>query len=456
MKRKTDKAMDSYHRQGGVCDFHLNDKQERRISKLVLNNFNWCFMIIFLLPVCLYAIEGNEPEAQLELVSPEIKQKELDTTKIIIPKHLFETYINFKYGNTEWGKEYGLNLGSKKINKSFDLKAEKVEDKSLIGGNIRLNHIGSNNLTEFNTKAFAYSLNNEWYKNCIFDLNEKIFMGNNILKTSGSLLYENEALWDAIILFGRNIKEKIFIGVGISAPYILPAIQINWNVNCNLVINSSYNSKKATNTNEDIYILQPYSKVNPGLRNENYMSAIKIKFLFANNVNTEFEYKQVENGIYFRQINDSLEPVNIGFYKLNKWNWDLSFIVSKFKEKVSLEYMPTKPDYYLPFPDFGRERIFAMYSIPEFSGKNFLAISIPYGIELGMESKYMGKRGMYYAYLVGDTLPEYWIHNMVIAKEFNNITIWGEISNLTNTKYEIIKGLDGYGTSVEAGIKINI
>ncbi|MDD2889972.1 MAG: hypothetical protein PHE49_04945 [bacterium] len=441
---------------------HLYQTTNKELSKL--SQLSWCLIIIILLlcivelfPVCLYAIEGNEPEAKLELISPEIKQKELDTTKIVIPEHFFETYGEVKYGNTEYGKEYGLALGSKKIDKFFELKAEKVEDKSLIGGNIERNHIGSNNLTEFKTKAFVYNLNNEWYKNCMFDLNEEVVRGKNIFKTSGSLLYEKEVLWDAMVLLGRNIKEKIFIGAGVCMPYIAPAIQINWNVNDKLVINSIYNSKKVTNTNEDIYILHPYIKVIPNLLHENYLSTAKIEFLFVNNVNTTIEYKQVENKIYFCQINDFLEPVNLNFYKkLNKWNWNLSFMASKFRDTVSCEYIPTKPDYYFSStPYFGRPKNFAIYSIPEFSGKNFLAISIPCGIELGIESKYMGKRDVYYS--CPDYIsPDYWLHNMVIAKEFRNIKVWGKISNLTNTKYEIIKGIDGYGASIEAGIKLSI
>ncbi|MDD5529340.1 MAG: hypothetical protein PHX21_04845 [bacterium] len=411
------------------------------------NNFNWWLIIIFLFPLYLYAIEGNEPEAQLELVSPEIKQKELDTTKIIMPKHLFETYINSKYGNTEYGREYGLALGSKKINKSFELKAEKVEDKSLMGGNIGITNIGRNNLTELKTKAFAYSVENEWYKNCIFDLNEEICMGNNILKTSGSFLYENEVLCEEMVLLGRNLKKRIFIGAGISIPYSTPVIQINWNVNDKLVINSIYNSKKVTTTMENMYITQRNLIIDPDLNHERYSSTAEIKFLFGNNLNTGIKYSEIENKIDFIQIGDSLKPINI-YNTIDKWDFNLNFVVLRFRDTISFEYMPTKSNYYLP-------KLF---------GKNILAISIPYDIQLNIESKYAGER-MVYKY-TGErtyhfshptyTLPDYWIYNMVIAKEFKNITVWGKISNLTNTKYEILKEVDGYGTSVEAGIKVNI
>lgn len=387
-------------------------------------------------PFPTYAVEGNNPKLRLDLIPPEVKAKDLDTTKLPMPD-LFGLFFTSKYGYTDYGKEYKLAFQKEGVNNSIGIGIIGIDDclsyrctaccvrKANVSANLGLRKIGKNTVLETEMKANEYKINQQNYNNYTANFGGTFFGSQNILKTEISVMYEDELLWDAMLMLARNPINDVFAGIGICMPYIAPAVQLNWNVNNKVTVNALYKHKEVTSTFEEMYLTQPYIEVNPNLKHETYSIAM-IKLIFGKNVEISGAYKYAVNAL------DFIHPTYPGnMEKTDKWESEIGFNLNRLENKTSFEYVPS-----------------SKYYTPKLKVKNILAFLFPYGIEMKMENQYIGERST--------NLTDYFLYGLVIAKKFRHLDVWLKGSNLTNTKYYIVDYTEGYGPAFQAGIKFRI
>lgn len=403
-----------------------------------MGKFILLYSIFFLFPTVVYAIEGNEPSLELELLPPEVKFKEFPEESLKIPEVKIPSFsIYSQFGKGKFGEEYEVKITRNNVNNALALQFIKIEDKINFDSKIEGRKIGRFNITEIGMEFRGGSprrckieacLGDDWHANATLDLNERIFIGENVLKILGSCLYESEFIGDYAILPGRKLRENLFTGIGISGPRLAPFIQINGFMD-NFLFSISHRSKKVTETFYNIYVKYPwgcYSDVNDEYWNS--VSAIRAEI---QNMSVELNYKEIGDAIFWRVYGDFIEPVNRGEdyefearTKLQLWKFKITSFL-KHRERESNEYL---------------------YSLfPGILLNNRLDISCPYDIKISLENEYGKER---------EPLSDYSLFSITVAKRFGYLNLWCKVNNFTNTEYEIIKGIRGGKSCVQGGVEI--
>ncbi len=411
-------------------------------------------------PTSLGAVEGNEPVPELELPLPELEETlkiwQSDTFRCTSSKiHFPDFYLGLKFGESELGEGYNIKIGGcTGINNSFTAQFLEIEDRTSLGAGIEIRTIGTKSILEVDVKTDRYNVGTRHIVplQALYLANSSLsfYQEANVFKLLTSACYESEALWDLGVLWGRKMWEPLFIGIGISAPIVAPFVQMNWKVNDLLSINLSHRSKKVTSPLESIYMNQPYVVLNPDLKHERWSSFSDIKFLLGDNVNIELSHKWIENTICWEHRwwlpDSSVLPVNKD--KLQEWKGKIDFELQKIKNEVSFEYKHLK--HYSPYiPPLLHT------FIPTISFINVLEVSLFHNISIGIESKYNRKKFVFSSWDWG-TMSDYWLFSLELSKKLRNWELWIKINNLTNTKYEIIKLVDGPGKCIQAGFNIEM
>ncbi|MCK4352812.1 hypothetical protein KAW65_05325 [candidate division WOR-3 bacterium] len=406
-----------------------------------------CFLFSVFCPLSSLAVEGLEPVPEFELKPPEVKEESL---KIGDPDSFYIFSVSPHIGKNELGKLTELKISwHPKINNSFDFNFLNIDDRYSIGCGAGIRGIGINSIVELEGEAKRYKIQEKWQNLYLINSSVALYKKNMLLKTLFSSYYEDKLLWDAGLLFGRTIAQQLFMGLGISVPKIAPFIKINWLLNNALSINILHRSKTVTRTLENVYMNQPYVMLNPDLELETFKSLSQIKFIF-NNLTIGITHKEIENIIFWYQFGTHVEPINDK--KLHEWEGSVNLKWQKIKSEMSFKYKHLKTSRLTP-------KCILNTFLPTILFINTLEIPLSQDIGIGFGSKYTLQRTVYSSIYAGypargPILFDYWLFSFSISKKIKNLRFWLKVNNLTNTKYEIIKGVDGPGTSIEGGFKI--
>ncbi len=434
------------------------------------NNIFLLFAFYLLLSTSLYAVEGNDPIPKLELPLPEVFAETLKVEQLSHQSNIFallqkksslsfpNLFLGLKIGKNELGKDYNIKIsGSTNFNNLLALQILEIEDKISIGVETELRTIGNKSILEINAKTKKYRIGEKYWKDLyLANSSISLYLGGNVFKILVSGCYELEPLWDIGVLWGRRFWEPLFIGVGVSAPIVTPFVQMNWRVNELLSINISHRSKKVTKSFESIYMNQPYVVQNSDLKHEQWNSFSTVKFLLGDNVTLELSHKWVENIIYWdhpfpmqaRSLFESIIPVNGKQQK--KWEGGISLEWQKIKNVISFEYIPLEV-----YSDSELPKCIILSYLPTVLFINTLEIPLPYDVEIGLESKYIEKN-IYYRETSLGTFSTYWLFSLGLSKRLKNWEVLFRINNLTNTEYQVIRGVEGPDRSIQAGFNIKL
>ncbi|MCK4307772.1 hypothetical protein KAW50_06075 [candidate division WOR-3 bacterium] len=422
------------------------------------NNIFSLSTLYFLLSTSLYAVEGNEPVPELELPVLEVKISEdslQDREEVAQFLHFPQFSLGLEFGESELGEGYNIEIGGYTgINNSFAAQFLEVDDKSSFGAGTELRVIGRQSIVEIDAETRRYKIGDGYWENLyLANSSISLYLGENVFKILASSCYESETLWDIGVLWGKRFLEPLFMGVGISAPIVAPFVQMDWRVNDFFSINISHRSKTVTRPLENIYMNQLYVVQNPGLKHEHWNSLSEVEFLFGENINIGFSHKLIENIIYWshpyhfhpRNI-EAIKPINGG--KHCEWGGGISLGWQKIKNTTSLKFIPLKIH---PNPP---KCIFHTF-LPTISFVNSLEISLPYEMGIKLESKYIEKK-FYLAGMDVGTMFDYWLFSFGFSKKLKNWELGVKINNLTNTKYQIIRWVEGPGRCIQAGFNIRM